>query len=203
MPTVAEALRALQGAVALARRDPDASRFFDLSADAFWRSFGAIVFIVPLYIIFVMADARMTAELAPPPAPPMPSMPSLFAAEIVALGLDWVAYPLVMFFVTRQFDLTRRYAAYIIVYNWSSLLVALVLTPPSLLYAVGLLPVGLIVLINLLAVIALLVYHWYIATQVLAVPGVTAAGFVALDVLLDLFIFLGVSSLMPAPDVPL
>lgn len=199
MPTFAEARSTLEGSIAIARRDPKADRFFDLSADAFWRSFGAIMFIAPVYLIFVLAEARMAAELVTEPAAPLPGMGVLLVSEMVTLGLDWIAYPLAMYFITRQFGLGTRFVAYIIVYNWSSLLVALVMAPPFLLYAAGFLPAELTVLLNLMTVIAVLWYRWLLATEILGAPGMTAAGFVALDVVLSLFINLSIAAALVSP----
>lgn len=194
MASLAEARRTLEGSIALARRDPDASSYFDLSADSFWRSFGAIVFIAPLYLVFVAAEARMLAESDAPAAAAAPSGLGLFTAELLTLGIGWFAYPLAMYFVTRLFGLGNRFVAYVIVYNWSSILVTLVVAPPFLLYALGLVPLEGAILLNLVTFVAAIVYRWMIATEVLGAPGITAAGFVALDVALGLVIDAAVAS---------
>lgn len=194
MASLAEARRTLEGSLALARRDPDASRYFDLSADSFWRSFGAILFIAPLYLIFVMAEARMLEESDAPAAAMAPSGIGLLSAEFLTLGIGWIAYPLAMYVATRTFGLGHRFVPYVIVYNWSSLFVTLVIAPPFLLYALGLLPLGGAILLNLVTFIAAVIYRWMIATEVLGAPGPTAAGFVALDVALGLLIDAAISS---------
>ncbi len=186
MPGWAEVLRALEGSVALIRRDPQASRFFDLSADSFWRSFGAIIYILPVYVVLVLSQRRLLLDATE--SPEAVSGMGLLVLEAVILGLDWIAYPLAMYFLVRMFDLGGRYASYIIVYNWSTLLVVLAMTPPFMLFVMGLLPLDAVVFLNFVTILAVLWYRWVIASDVLGAPGITAAGFVALDFAMSMVI---------------
>ena len=52
----AEIERSLTGAWRLFLGKPDAMRFFDASVEGFWRSFGAIVLVAPLYALTALAD---------------------------------------------------------------------------------------------------------------------------------------------------
>lgn len=196
MPTWAEALRAIEGSFAIARRDPGADKFFDLSADAFWRSFGAIIYLLPVYLVITLAEARMALELSDPGQGELPATSVLLTAEFLSLGLDWVAYPLVMMLLAPQFGLANRLASYIIVYNWSSLAVVLLIAPNYLLYATGILPVQVAVLLNLVLVVAILWFRWYLAHEILGAPTPTAIGFVVFDVLLSLLISMSIASLI-------
>ncbi len=196
MPSLAEALRALEGSLAIARRDPDASRFFDLSADSFWRSFGAVIYLAPIYLVFTFAEARMAAEIGDPSVTVIPSSGVLLTAEMVTMLLEWFAYPIVIFFLAPQFGLGKRVSTYIIVYNWSSLGIAIVMLPNFLLYLVGFFPVQMAILVNFGLLLAVFWYRWYIAREVLGAPAATAIGFVVLDVVLGLFIGLSIASLI-------
>jgi len=196
MPSLAEALRALEGSLAIARQDPDASRFFDLSADSFWRSFGAVIYLAPLYLIFTIAEARMAAEIGDPSVAVIPGTSALLTAEMITMLLEWFAYPIAIFFLAPQFGLGQRVSTYIIVYNWSSLGIAIVMLPNFLLYLVGFFPIQMAILVNLGVVLAVLWYRWHIAREVLGAPAVTAFGFVALDVVLGLFIGLSIASVI-------
>jgi len=195
MPTLAEALRALEGSLAIARSDPDPSRFFDLSADSFWRSFGAVIFMLPIYLFITLAEARMAVEITEP-GTPQPDTGTLMFAETIILGLDWVAYPAAVFFLAPLLGLTKRFAPYIIVYNWSSLALILVLLPNYLLYSIGLFPVEAAVMVNFILLIAFFWFRFKIAREVLDAEVPTAIGMVALDTVLGLFIGLSVTSIM-------
>ena len=199
MPGLAEALRALEGSLAIARRDPDASRFFDLSADSFWRSFGAIIYLAPIYLVFTMAEARMAAQIGDPSVAVIPSAGALVFAEILTMGIDWVAFPLAMFFLAPQFGLAQRFSTYIIVYNWSSLGIAIVMLPNFALYLLGVFPLAMVIMINLGLVIAAIWYRWTIAREVLGAQPMTAIGFVALDVILSLFIGMVIATIIIGP----
>lgn len=196
MPRWAEAQSAVEGAIAIVRRDPNAERFFDLSADSFWRSFGAFLYIAPLQMIVVLAERRLALAMTEAPGTEIPSATVMMVTELIASALAWAAYPLAMFALAPQFDLTKRFASYVIVYNWTSLAVVLAVLPSYLLFALGIFPSDVALAINFLILLAVLWFRWTLATDVLGAPGLTAAGFVVLDILLGLFISLGVAALI-------
>ncbi|MEO0962677.1 MAG: hypothetical protein AAFY01_09655 [Pseudomonadota bacterium] len=188
MPSLSEALRAIEGSVAIARRDPDASRFFDLSADAFWRSFGAVIFLVPLYFIVSAAETRMLFEMRDQIDGTPPGYSVLLISNLATLGIEWFAYPIAILFIAPLFSVGQRVSPYIIVYNWSSLAISLVMVPNFVLYLLGIFPIAMAVLVNFGLVLAVVWYRFLLAREVLGAPIGTAIGFVALDVVLSLFI---------------
>ncbi len=188
MPSLSEALRAIEGSVAIARRDPDASRFFDLSADAFWRSFAVVLFLVPLYFIVSAAETRMLFEMRDQITGTPPGYSVLLISNLVTLGIEWFAYPIAILFMAPLFSVGQRVSPYIIVYNWSSLMISLVMVPNFVLYLIGVFPIAMAVLVNFGLVLAVVWYRFLLAREVLGAPIGTAIGFVALDVVLSLFI---------------
>ncbi|GAA6156215.1 hypothetical protein NBRC116588_16880 [Pyruvatibacter sp. HU-CL02332] len=188
MPSLSEALRAIEGSVAIARRDPDASRFFDLSADAFWRSFAVVIFLVPLYFIVSAAETRMLFEMRDQITGTPPGYWDLLISNLTTLGIEWFAYPIAILFIAPLFSVGQRVSPYIIVYNWSSLMISLVMLPNFVLYLIGVFPIAMAVLVNFGLVLAVVWYRFLLAREVLGAPIGTAIGFVALDVVLSLFI---------------
>ncbi|CDO58278.1 Putative membrane protein [Candidatus Phaeomarinobacter ectocarpi] len=188
MPSLSEALRAIEGSVAIARRDPDASRFFDLSADAFWRSFAVVIFLVPLYFIVSAAETRMLFEMRDQITGTPPGYGDLLISNLATLGIEWFAYPIAILFIAPLFSVGQRVSPYIIVYNWSSLAISLVMVPNFVLYLLGVFPIAMAVLVNFGLVLAVVWYRFLLAREVLGAPIGTAIGFVALDVVLSLFI---------------
>lgn len=188
MPSLSEALRAIEGSVAIARRDPDASRFFDLSADAFWRSFAVVIFLVPLYFIVSAAETRMLFEMRDQITGTPPGYGDLLISNLATLGIEWFAYPIAILFIAPLFSVGQRVSPYIIVYNWSSLTISLVMVPNFVLYLIGVFPIAMAVLVNFGLVLAVVWYRFLLAREVLGAPIGTAIGFVALDVVLSLFI---------------
>ncbi len=188
MPSLSEALRAIEGSVAIARRDPDASRFFDLSAEAFWRSFAVVIFLVPLYFIVSAAETRMLFEMRDQITGTPPGYGDLLISNLATLGIEWFAYPIAILFIAPLFSVGQRVSPYIIVYNWSSLAISLVMVPNFVLYLIGVFPIAMAVLVNFGLVLAVVWYRFLLAREVLGAPIGTAIGFVALDVVLSLFI---------------
>ena len=54
--------------------------------------------------------------------------------DLLSYVAFWVLYPLSMVFLCRTLNLTQNSPPYIIVYNWSSVLVAALVAPPYVLY---------------------------------------------------------------------
>ena len=52
MPSRDEIVQSLTGAWMLFLDRRNAMRYFDVSVDGFWRSFAAIIFVVPAYALF-------------------------------------------------------------------------------------------------------------------------------------------------------
>ena len=179
MPSAQEIIAALTGSVKVAQRDPDALRYFDLSADAFWRSFTAIFYALPFYLVFITAGWRMGQEAGVALAS---SLPAYALSELFAYASLWALYPLAIAGLTRTTGLTRNFAPYVIVYNWSSLLSAAFMVPPYIFYSLGLVDVGGASLFIFFLFISVLAYRWILATQVLKTNGLIATGIVALDV---------------------
>ena len=178
---LAEAGRTLAGSIAIARRDRDASRYFDLSTESFWRSFAAIVFVGPIYLFFAAGEVRMLADAGLPATSGAPSAGGIFLSVLVTLGIVWIAYPLVMFFLARMLGLANWFAPYVIVYNWSSIPVSLLLAAPFLLYALELIGKRGLYTITLLTFLAAFIYRWILARDVLHAGGLTALGIVVLE----------------------
>ena len=169
----------------LARGDAAGLRAFDTSMDGFWRSFLVVFLVAPLYLIAERSELKLTEDIG---AEAVDADPGFYLARLATLGVIWIAYPVVMVFLARLLRLGHRYAAYIVVYNWTSLLTILVMMPPVLLYAVGLIPGAIAVLFNLVATLWVLYYRFYVARTALETSVPTAIGLVVVDVLLSLTI---------------
>ena len=61
-----EIARSLTGAWHLFLDRPDAMRYFDLSIEGFWRSFRAIVLLLPAYILSTLAERVITLARSDP-----------------------------------------------------------------------------------------------------------------------------------------
>lgn len=181
MPTTSEIINALVGSWKIARRDPTALAGFDFSADAFWRSFAAYIFVLPFCLLFITAQWRMMAEAGQPMTVTQPGFALIELATYLAF---WVLYPVAMIFVCRAFQLTNGFAAYIIVYNWSTILATVLLAPAYILYSVGLANVAAASFLLLIAFVTVLIYRWQLALTVLATTPSTAVSIVGVELAL-------------------
>ncbi|MEQ9143136.1 MAG: hypothetical protein RLO08_02145 [Parvibaculaceae bacterium] len=185
MPTSNEIISALVGAWKIARRDPSAMQAFDFSADAFWRSFAAFIFAVPFYLVFITAEWRMIGDAG---IEIVTTLPAYTLIELLSYAAYWALYPLTMVFICRSFGLTATYAPYIIVYNWSSILVAVLMAPPYVLYSLGLASSETAALLVFVAFVTALLYRWQIALTVLGTTSSIAAAVVAVELVLGILI---------------
>ena len=178
MSWLEEASRSLYGSWLLLMRNIDGYRHFAQSEQGFWRSFSAILLIAPLYLYATTVQVELPDEAAV-------EAPSL-AAAMAGLVLQWVGWPLVMVLVARLAGLQRSYARYIIAYNWTSVLVIAVMTPPLLLLDLGLIEPELALLMSFVLLMATLYYRWFVARTALETTGILAMALVISDFVLSL-----------------
>ena len=94
MPDRDEIVRSLTGAWRLFLDRPDAMRFFDVSVDGFWRSFAAVVLILPAYALFALAER--IEILDEPVVDPAFGDGSFLANKLLTLALDWITLPILL-----------------------------------------------------------------------------------------------------------
>lgn len=176
----------LTGAWLLANRDLAGYGCFNQTADGFWRSFMAIPLVAPLYLYAVTAEADLAAATGSDSAEPAGETGAgFYVVNSLALVLEWAVYPLVLALLANTIGIARRYAVYIIAYNWSSVLVMAAFVPPVLLFDLGILGVGGALLLNFVVMLAALYYRWYVARTALETTGAVAAGLVVGDLILS------------------
>jgi hypothetical protein len=196
----AEVRRSLAGAWQLFLNRPDAMRLFDLTVEGFWRSFGAIVFIVPVFVLGTLAERerilRKTADAL------VISAPEYVLERLATLGVDWVALPILLFLVARPLGLDRSYPAFIIARNWTAVIASLPFGVISLLYLGGILDDQFSALLFLAALAVVLRYSFIVARTALGVGIGFATGLVAFDFLLSLLITEGLGQLLGTIAAP-
>jgi hypothetical protein len=114
------AQRSFTAACLLAVRDPRAWKEFDLTADGFFRSFIAILFVMPLNILFDLfairlSQARAAADGIAAEAGSYGTPEMVFST--VTLVIEWMIFPLVALYLLRYLGLQQRYAQYVIAHN--------------------------------------------------------------------------------------
>jgi hypothetical protein len=178
MITSQEVGRGLFGAWMLARLDAKGIFLFDNTVEAFWRSFWAAGVALPVYgMLLVVRDSGGTIGVGTGAA---------FLIHAIAYIMGWIAFPFVMFYVTRTFDRQQAYCRYIVAYNWAVVLQLSLMLLVTSIAATGVIASSVGTILKIGAVLAILFYQGFIARVALrtTVPG--AAGIVLLDLLLGL-----------------
>lgn len=183
MPPRREIEGSLYGAWRLVLRDPDSLRHFNISADGFWRSFFAAAIVAPLFAISSLLSLNALAGTAAAPAPVFSPLALAFNFVVA-----WVGYVILMFPVTRLLNLESRYAAYVIVWNWTSVLQVVLLLLAALIRASGLFSAGIGDAALIAAVLTSLYIAYLVARAALGCDIPVAIGLVVFENLLHLAI---------------
>jgi hypothetical protein len=186
MPRGAELWQALYGAWRFALADRNALQYFDLSHRGTWRSFWAAAYCFPFFLFdrWLSLPAEDVARAG---------LGHIFLVETIGYVIGWSAFPLAAFAFCRWLGREEQGYDFITAYNWSVILQIL------LFVAIGLLslslPQGTAIALQRLALVAALIYEWFIALIAIGGGGWIAGQIVILDLLLGLMIQLTVLSL--------
>ena len=110
---IADAVRGFAAASVLARGDARGIDLLDLSVGGFWRSFQAVLWLVPLHALMLFVLSRSNGS-----GPVEIDWP----AEMVSLCARFALFPLLALLLTRLMGLTARYVPLVTAANWASVL---------------------------------------------------------------------------------
>ncbi len=195
--TTADFRIGIEAAVALLLGKPGALGRFDVSLEGFWRSFAAIVLVLPSFAISLLGLWRGQMERLPPDVVDVPWL-GFVAEKLVSLGLAWVALPFVLALIARRLGLTGRYVPFIVARNWAEPVVSALYAVPALFFAAGVIDAEIAAVLSLPVLVVALHFLYRIARQALGAPISVAIGIVVLDLLLGLLVSETVSRLWPA-----
>jgi len=181
MPSSTQVVQALYGTWRFARLDRSAMRFFDLSHPGVWRSFWAAAICYPLFVAQLLQhlDADTIAQSG---------LLHILIVETIAFVAGWAGFPLIVIGFCRWIGHEERGFDFIVVYNWSQVLQAVV----SLLAAAivkPLLPEELGQDVDLIIYAVTIGYEWFIAVIAIGAGGWIAAAIVLFDVMLSMLLF--------------
>jgi hypothetical protein len=183
MPTAAwlEVGLALRGALRLARGDRGGLSCFDRSLDGFWRSFRGAIIAYPLYLVLLSMRVTVTEW-------ERSGGLWITLVETIAYVIAWAAFPLIMLTVTRWIDRTNRFFDFMVPYNWSQVPQSALFVLVGLETESGVLGAQAAAAVEAIAVIAVLLYEWYIARVALDTTAYAAAFIVFVDLILGALI---------------
>jgi hypothetical protein len=194
MPGRDEILRSLTGAWHLFLDRPDALRYFDISIDGFWRSFGAILLVLPSYVMIALSER---AQILTDSIPDGFDGGAFFINKLVSICVDWVAFPIVFAFIAGPLGLGRTYSTFIIARNWGAALAAVPYAAVALLYLAGILSAELTNFLWLAIMIVIIRYSYLIARRALGAEIGVAVAIIVSDFALSLLIISLFGALIP------
>jgi hypothetical protein len=194
MPGRDEILRSLTGAWNLFLDRPDALRYFDISIDGFWRSFAAILLVLPSYAVIALSER---AQILTDAIPDGFDGGAFFVNKVISIGVDWVAFPIVFAFIAGPLGLGRTYSTFIIARNWGAVLAATPYAAVALLYLAGILSAEVTNFLWLAIMIVVIRYSYLIARRALGAEIGVAVAIIVSDFALSLSIISLFGTLIP------
>lgn len=182
MISLAEIARAVQGSLRLGRFDRGGLGWFEFSARGFWHSFWAALLSWPLFAVYIRANWAKASGQGPVGV----DFPDALFGHSVSYASAWVLFPVVVIPLVKLFGLSARYVPYIVVRNWTSLIQTVVMTAAVVIGT--LLPPAAADLLLMWALIAVVVYEWFITRASLDTSGLNATGFVFFSLSFSLLI---------------
>jgi len=196
---VAYVSRSVDAAFDLVVRDERAWSKFDLTADGFYRSFAAMLIVLPLNVITDVIDSQFEVAERIRQGGTATDLSAYGLSEAVfstlALSVQWLLFPIAMIFLLRYLGLAQRYAALVIAHNWTTVVIWLFYLPPFLLHVAGLISLSQLIDLNLIMLGFTLYYRFYVAQTALGTTWLLAAGIAMIDFLLQANFIFGLSKI--------
>ena len=163
-------------------------RKLDLTIDGFWRSFGAVVLILPVALIAMASERVAISTLGREVAALTGDYVML---RFIAVIVDWLAFPAILALFARPMGIANRFVPYIVARNWAAVLVAGMFAVPHLFHALGILPTGILSFILLILFGVAVWFSYVVVRTALQVPPALAVPIVVLEIASGLVIELG------------
>ena len=190
-----EIVQSLTGAWKLFIDRPDAMHYFDVSIDGFWRSFAAILLVLPAYVILMIAERIVI--LSEPIVDPVFGEAAFVTNNSFILILDWIALPIILALVAGPLGVGRNYASYIVARNWCAVLATAPFGVLAILSLIGLIPGGVASVLMLVALIVVIRYYYMITRRALGADVGLAIGIVIADLAISYAIMRVTDALIP------
>ncbi len=181
MLTLRETSYALFGAWRLAHLDPQGAVYFDRTAGGALRSFWAAAILLPAFAVLTLLHLADN--------PPALVWPWLVLIHGIGYVVGWTAFPVAMIWIARLMDREEEYFGYVAMYNWSQVLIMVVVLPMAALRSGALLPEPFLSALGLAVDLAMMAYLWFVARAGLGIGPFAAVGVVITDLILSILIW--------------
>jgi len=168
MPTIVEFVYVLRGLRRLVQFDIDGLSYFDRSIEGFWRSFRVAFLVAPIYAIVIPLDLEAIK--------PTVGWQHIMMVEILAYIVGWLLYPLAAYEVCRLIGREAEYPGYIVVYNWSQILIVAAELLSWLPTLMGITTADTSASLYRIVFFLFLIYLWFVARAALRIDAFSAVG---------------------------
>ena len=152
MRLVAEAWLALQGCWRILTFKEGWESNFDTSMGGLWRSFSAAIFALPL-VALILLGAWHGAN----------GERSYGFDDLLVYTLSWVVFPVAASLAASIVGARGRWAAWVVLHNWSSILLFAVQASYWMLFTAGLINMAVVSFLSLIYGYLRILVHWRIA----------------------------------------
>ena len=177
-----EARTATAGVFRLIAFRKDWRKYFDISPKGLARSFAGIVLALPAFIFTVYAIGYFVAE-----NPNLVGPDSGLDAGEAALtwARYWLLFPIVAALTTLAAGMTKKFAAWVVVQNWTVFVLVHIQALIFALYPAGLADPASLSQLTQLYILARMLAFWRVAAGALEVPPLFAAALAGIPFLAD------------------
>lgn len=187
MRQFAGAIIALQGMFRLITFQSDWERHFDMSMRGFRESFGAAIFTLPLFFLFIACQRYVGGD------------PDIGQYLLIYIFL-WLSFPLSAAGVVLVSQRRDAYLPWIVLHNWSFMARYVIITSIWLLYVAGVIGPDMWGLLATVYVFILRpMIHWRVAVVALGVSAGQGALAAAIPALIDIMLVEGLVQLLTSP----
>lgn len=174
----------LAGAWAVMNGRPQGLRRLDLTIDGFWRSFAALLLVLPPALLVVAVDPAGLLE----DGAAAPRDAGFLLRKAAGLAVDFAAFPLILALVARPLGLAGRYVPFVVARNWGSVIVAALFGAAALPALFGLISGEVLAMLLLLLFALSLRFSYLVARTALGAPPMLAVPVVVLELVLSLLV---------------
>ncbi|WP_417482316.1 hypothetical protein [Maricaulis sp.] len=187
---VAEAWLAVQGCWRILTFKEGWEENFNTSMGGLWRSFSAAIFALPLVTLSLLSAWHGS------------NGERVYGLEdFLVYSLSWVVFPLAAALAASIVGARGRWAAWVVLHNWSSIILFAIQATIYTLFMAGLINLQVIAILLWLYRYLRILVHWRIAYIALGQPTLTSAAAAAVPLLASEFLLIGLSLAM-TPGAP-
>ena len=175
-----EIVNSLFGSLRLACGDKNGMNYFNTSHLGFWRSFTAAIIVAPIFALLLSVRYAVSSNDV-----------NLFRFVLIyaiAYIIGWVAFPIIINYVTDVLGHGKKFVRYIIIYNWASLLQNFIYLPFAILVEAQLIHGTAASIIGLCLLSLVFLYTAFITKTALEVSNGIAAAIIVFDLILSVII---------------